>query len=48
MKELVLKKRLELEEICKHAHMEPDMSTAPDKITALIDSGICPAEVTLN
>jgi protein regulator of cytokinesis 1 len=40
MKELVLKKRLELEDICSNAHMEPDMSTAPEKITALIDSGI--------
>ncbi|KAK3150988.1 hypothetical protein QOZ80_3AG0240200 [Eleusine coracana subsp. coracana] len=40
MKELVLKKRLELEDICRHAHMEPDMSTAPEKIVALIDSGL--------
>ncbi|TVU47783.1 hypothetical protein EJB05_07392 [Eragrostis curvula] len=40
MKELVLKKRIELEDICKHAHMDPDMSTAPDKIIALIDSGL--------
>lgn len=40
MKELVLKKRLELEGICRNAHMEPDMSTAPEKITALIDSGL--------
>ncbi|CAD6210348.1 unnamed protein product [Miscanthus lutarioriparius] len=40
MKELVLKKRLELEDICKNAHMEPDMSTAPEKIIALIDSGL--------
>lgn len=40
MKELVLKKRLELEDICRTAHMEPDMSTAPEKIIALIDSGL--------
>ncbi|XP_006649703.1 65-kDa microtubule-associated protein 7-like [Oryza brachyantha] len=40
MKELVLKKRLELEDICSNAHMEPDMSTAPEKIIALIDSGL--------
>ncbi|KAK3147870.1 hypothetical protein QOZ80_3BG0287790 [Eleusine coracana subsp. coracana] len=40
MKELVLKKRMELEDICRHAHMEPDISTAPEKIVALIDSGL--------
>uniref|UniRef100_A0A0A9GLX2 65-kDa microtubule-associated protein 6 n=1 Tax=Arundo donax TaxID=35708 RepID=A0A0A9GLX2_ARUDO len=40
MKELVLKKRLELEDICRNVHMEPDMSTAPEKIIALIDSGL--------
>ncbi|CAN6285015.1 unnamed protein product [Urochloa humidicola] len=40
MKELVLKKRLELEEVCRNAHMEPDMNTAPEKIIALIDSGL--------
>ncbi|CAL4913471.1 unnamed protein product [Urochloa decumbens] len=40
MKELVLKKRLELEDVCKNAHMEPDMNTAPEKIIALIDSGL--------
>ncbi|XP_047089979.1 65-kDa microtubule-associated protein 7-like [Lolium rigidum] len=40
MKELVLKRRLELENICKKAHMEPDPSTAPEKIVALIDSGL--------
>jgi len=41
MKELVLKKRLELEDVCRNAHMEPDMNTAPEKIIALIDSGMC-------
>ncbi|KAL3676137.1 hypothetical protein R1sor_026085 [Riccia sorocarpa] len=40
MKELVQKKRTELEEICRRAHMEPDPSTAPDKTNALIESGI--------
>ncbi|CAN6320769.1 unnamed protein product [Urochloa humidicola] len=40
MKELVLKKRLELEEVCRNTHMEPDMNTAPEKIIALIDSGL--------
>ncbi|OEL17257.1 65-kDa microtubule-associated protein 7 [Dichanthelium oligosanthes] len=40
MKELVLKKRLELEDVCRKAHMEPDMNTAPEKIIALIDSGL--------
>ncbi|KAF7049806.1 hypothetical protein CFC21_058279 [Triticum aestivum] len=38
MKELVLKRRVELENICRNAHMEPDTSTAPEKIVALIDS----------
>lgn len=40
MKELVRRKRLELEEICRKAHIEPDTSTAPEKSNALIDSGI--------
>jgi len=40
MKELVQKRRSELEEICKKAHMEPDMSTATEKTNALIDSGV--------
>jgi len=40
MKELVLKKRLELEEVCKSAHLEPDANTAADKLTAVIDAGI--------
>ncbi|CAL4938454.1 unnamed protein product [Urochloa decumbens] len=40
MKELVLKRRLELEDVCRNAHMEPDMNTAPEKIIALIDSGL--------
>ncbi|KAK8931073.1 65-kDa microtubule-associated protein 6 [Platanthera zijinensis] len=49
MKELVLKKRLELEEVCHVAHMEPDMSTATDKLYALIDSGLVdPSELLAN
>lgn len=47
MKELVLKRRFELEEICKKAHMEPDMSTAPEKTNALIDSGLVDASELL-
>jgi hypothetical protein len=41
MKELVLKKRLVLEDVCRQAHMEPDPSTTSDKTNALIDSGTC-------
>lgn len=40
MKELVMKKRSELEVICHKTHIEPDPSTAPEKSTALIDSGL--------
>ncbi|XP_043695433.1 65-kDa microtubule-associated protein 6-like isoform X2 [Telopea speciosissima] len=40
MKELVLKKRSELEDICRKAHIEPDMSTSAEKANALIDSGL--------
>nr|CAN64202.1 hypothetical protein VITISV_016187 [Vitis vinifera] len=38
MKELVMKKRAELEEICRIAHIEPDTNTAAEKSNALIDS----------
>ncbi|KAL0908722.1 hypothetical protein M5K25_023229 [Dendrobium thyrsiflorum] len=49
MKELVLKKRLELEEVCRQAHIEPDTSTASDKLCALIDSGLVdPSELLTN
>ncbi|KAH0452526.1 hypothetical protein IEQ34_019825 [Dendrobium chrysotoxum] len=49
MKELVLKKRLELEDVCRQAHIEPDMSTASDKLCALIDSGLVdPSELLTN
>ncbi|KAL5683637.1 hypothetical protein ACJX0J_010022, partial [Zea mays] len=40
MKELVLKRRLELESICRSMHVEPDASTVPEKSIALIDSGL--------
>ncbi|PKA62770.1 65-kDa microtubule-associated protein 6 [Apostasia shenzhenica] len=49
MKDLVLKKRLELEEVCQQAHIEPDMSTAPEKLNALMDSGLVdPSELLTN
>lgn len=39
MKELVVKKRMELEDVCRNAHLEPDVNTTEDKLCALIDSG---------
>ncbi|KAE9450858.1 hypothetical protein C3L33_17257, partial [Rhododendron williamsianum] len=49
MKELVMKKRSELEDICHKTHIEPDPSTAPEKSTALIDSGLVdPCELLAN
>jgi len=39
MKELVMKRRSDLEGLCKMTHIEPDTSTNPEKSTALIDSG---------
>lgn len=49
MKELVLKKRSELEEICKRTHIEPDTSTAAEKSNAMIDSGLVdPSELLAN
>ncbi|KAJ3674109.1 hypothetical protein LUZ60_006101 [Juncus effusus] len=46
MKEIILKRWSELEEICKNAHIEPDMSISPDKSISLIDSGIVdPSEI---
>lgn len=44
MKELVLKRRLELENICRSMHVEPDASTVPEKSIALIDSGTTSSE----
>lgn len=43
MKELVLKKRMDLEEVCRNAHLEPDPNTAEDKLVALIESGMVDA-----
>ncbi|XP_074582279.1 65-kDa microtubule-associated protein 6 [Curcuma longa] len=49
MKELVLKKRSELEEICINTHVEPDVSTAPEKVCALLDSCLVdPSELLVN
>ncbi|KAM7270385.1 hypothetical protein ACFE04_029599 [Oxalis oulophora] len=49
MKELVMKRRSELEEICKMIHIEPDQSTAAEKSKALIDSGLVdPSELLAN
>ncbi|KAF7065794.1 hypothetical protein CFC21_071866 [Triticum aestivum] len=49
LKEIVTKRRAELEDICKNAHIEPDLSTAPEQTNALIDSGaIDPSELLVN
>ncbi|KAH6809771.1 Microtubule associated protein family protein [Perilla frutescens var. frutescens] len=49
MKELVLKRRSELEDICCKNHIQPDPSTAADKTNALIDSGLVdPCELLAN
>ncbi|KDP38177.1 hypothetical protein JCGZ_04820 [Jatropha curcas] len=49
MKELVMKRRSELEEICRMTHIEPDTSTAAEKSNALIDSGLVdPSELLAN
>eukprot|EP00250_Pteridium_aquilinum_P008889 c18284_g2_i1 orf=310-1956(+) len=47
MKDLVLKKRLVLEHVCRQAHMEADASTTSDKTNALIDSGMVAASELL-
>jgi hypothetical protein len=39
MKELVVKRRMELEEICICAHIELDASTMEKKFIAMMDSG---------
>lgn len=39
MKELVMKRRAELEDLCYKTHIQPDQSTAADKSSAMIDSG---------
>ncbi|VAI18227.1 unnamed protein product [Triticum turgidum subsp. durum] len=49
LKEIVTKRRAELEDICKNAHIQPDLSTAPEQTNALIDSGtIDPSELLAN
>nr|XP_043632106.1 65-kDa microtubule-associated protein 6-like [Erigeron canadensis]XP_043632112.1 65-kDa microtubule-associated protein 6-like [Erigeron canadensis] len=49
MKELVMKRRSELEDICFKTHIEPDPSTAIDKSNAMIDSGLLdPSELLSN
>lgn len=49
MKELVMKKRSELEEICRMTHIEPDTSTSAEKANAMIDSGLVdPSELLAN
>ncbi|KAI3467947.1 hypothetical protein Pfo_024610 [Paulownia fortunei] len=49
LKELVMKKRSELEDICCKTHIQPDPSTAADKTNALIDSGLVdPCELLAN
>lgn len=49
LKELVLKKRSELEDICRKLHIQPDASSAADKTNALIDSGfVDPSEILTN
>ncbi|XP_057774061.1 65-kDa microtubule-associated protein 6-like isoform X2 [Salvia miltiorrhiza] len=49
LKELVLKKRSELEDMCCKIHIQPDQSTAAEKTSALIDSGLVdPCELLAN
>ncbi|KAM3327726.1 65-kDa microtubule-associated protein 6 isoform X1 [Capsicum galapagoense] len=49
MKELVMKRRGELEDICYKNHIEPDPSTSADKSSAMIDSGLVdPCELLAN
>ncbi|MCO5608818.1 hypothetical protein L7F22_063035 [Adiantum nelumboides] len=47
MKDLVLKRRSVLEQVCRQAHMEPDPSTSSEKTNALIDSGMVDASELL-
>lgn len=49
LKEIVMKRRAELEELCQNAHIEPDVSTAPEQTDAMIDSGLIdPSELLAN
>ncbi|KAG0572886.1 hypothetical protein KC19_VG132200 [Ceratodon purpureus] len=43
MKELVLRNRGELEEVCRAAHLELDPHIAEDRLVALIESGVVDA-----
>ncbi|CAN8266832.1 unnamed protein product [Cochlearia groenlandica] len=49
MKELVMKRRSELEDLCRVTHIQPDTSTSAEKSSALIDSGLVdPSELLVN
>ncbi|KAK1387154.1 65-kDa microtubule-associated protein 6-like [Heracleum sosnowskyi] len=49
MKELVMQKRSELEDICRKTHIEADSNTAADKSNVMIDSGLVdPCELLKN
>ncbi|GFQ03162.1 65-kda microtubule-associated protein 6 [Phtheirospermum japonicum] len=49
LKEIVMKKRSELEDLCCKSHIQPDSSTTADKTNALIDSGLVdPCELLAN
>ncbi|KAL3370054.1 hypothetical protein AABB24_007207 [Solanum stoloniferum] len=49
MKELVMKRRAELEDLCCKTHIQPDSSTAADKSSAMINSGLVdPCELLAN
>ncbi|XP_059655286.1 65-kDa microtubule-associated protein 6-like isoform X2 [Cornus florida] len=49
MKELVMKRRSELEDICYKIHIEPDQSTTAEKSNAMIDSSLVdPGELLAN
>ncbi|XP_062193394.1 65-kDa microtubule-associated protein 6-like [Phragmites australis] len=49
LKDIVMKRRTELEDICRNAHIEPDVSTTPEQTNALVDSGLIdPSELLAN
>lgn len=49
LKELVMKKRAELEYVCSKTHIQPDPSTDAEKTSALVDSGLVdPCELLTN
>nr|ADQ43179.1 unknown [Schrenkiella parvula] len=48
MKELVMKRRSELEDLCRLTHIQPDTSTSAEKSSALIDSLVDPSELLAN